>query len=101
MLSGRPPFEGNCGEDCDWKRGGSCRQCQSMLWHNILDANYTYPDAYWSNVSIEAKDLISHLLVKEASKRYTVDNVLSHPWLAMVGYTAPNMVKYGPYVARI
>lgn len=83
MLSGRPPFQGNCEQDCDWERGGSCRECQSMLWHSILDGDFSFPDAEWSDVSLEAKDLISHLLVKEPSKRYSVDLVLSHPWLKM------------------
>ncbi|XP_057298487.1 MAP kinase-interacting serine/threonine-protein kinase 1-like [Hydractinia symbiolongicarpus] len=83
MLSGRPPFEGDCGRDCEWKDGGSCSECQSLLWHGILDADYAFPDEGWMNVSLEAKDLISHLLVKEASKRYSVDSVLSHPWLKM------------------
>jgi len=83
MLSGRPPFTGNCDEECDWDRGGSCRECQSMLWHSILDGDYDFPDTEWSDVSEEAKDLISHMLVKKPSKRYSVDLVLSHPWLKM------------------
>jgi len=83
MLSGRPPFEGDCGENCDWQSGGSCRKCQSILWHSILDADLTFPSPEWDTVSTEAKDLISHLLVKEASKRYTVEDVLDHPWLMM------------------
>lgn len=83
MLSGKPPFEGNCNESCDWQNGGSCRTCQSTLWHSILDANFTFPPTEWENVSTEAKDLISHLLVKEASKRYSVEDVLNHPWLLM------------------
>lgn len=28
MLSGRPPFYGNCGRDCDWDSGGNCQFCQ-------------------------------------------------------------------------
>jgi len=83
MLSGRPPFQGNCDEDCEWERGGSCRECQSVLWHSILDGDFNFPEDEWYDVSVEAKDLISHLLVKEPSKRYSVDMVLSHPWLKM------------------
>jgi MAP kinase interacting serine/threonine kinase len=84
MLSGKPPFTGNCKNDCDWEKGGSCRQCQSLLWHNILDANYDYSEEDgWGDISMEAKDLVSHLLVKEASKRYTVEDVLCHPWFQM------------------
>jgi MAP kinase interacting serine/threonine kinase len=83
MLSGRPPFQGNCDEDCDWDRGGSCRECQSELWHSILNGYFNFPEEEFYDVSFEAKDLISHLLVKDASKRYSVDMVLSHPWLKM------------------
>jgi len=83
MLSGRPPFQGNCDEDCEWERGGSCRECQSVLWHSILDGDFEFPEDEWYDVSTEAKDLILHLLVKEPSKRYSVDMVLSHPWLKM------------------
>ena len=36
---------------------------------------------HWENVSEEAKDLISHLLVKDVNKRYTADQVLSHSWV--------------------
>lgn len=28
MLSGYPPFVGNCGADCGWDRGEVCRVCQ-------------------------------------------------------------------------
>lgn len=84
MLSGKPPFTGDCGQGCEWQNGGSCRECQSLLWHNILDANYSFPEEDWEYVSREAKDLILHLLVKEASKRYTVDSLLNHPWFDVV-----------------
>lgn len=83
MLCGKPPFTGNCNTDCDWEKGGSCRQCQSILWHNILDANYEYSEEDgWDTVSDEGKDLVSHLLVKDAAKRYTVEEVLCHPWFS-------------------
>lgn len=84
MLSGQAPFQGNCGQSCDWDKGGSCRDCQSLLWHSILDADYSFDNKSWTNVSTEAKDLISNLLVKEAPKRYTIDSVLQHSWLEMV-----------------
>ena len=83
LLSGRPPFIGNCGKDCEWETGGACVQCQRVLWNNILDGNYEVPDG-WEEISNEAKDLISHLLVKDASKRYTAETVLNHAWLSMV-----------------
>lgn len=36
MLSGYPPFVGNCGTDCGWDRGEVCRVCQVNVhvWEN-------------------------------------------------------------------
>ena len=34
----------------------------------------------WDQVSDIAKDLITGLLVKDPSKRLTLDKVLNHPW---------------------
>ena len=41
----------------------------------------TLPVQHWSQVSTEAKDLISHLLVKEVDQRYTALQVLDHSWV--------------------
>lgn len=104
MLSGRPPFQGRCGQVCAWEDGGSCYECQSMLWHNILDANFSFPDREWANVSMEAKDLISHLLVKEVTKRYSVEDVLLHPWLEMASnnhLNTPEVLSSESYTRRL
>lgn len=34
-------------------------------------------------ISAEAKDLVRHLLVKDAKKRYTAKQVLEHPWMSL------------------
>ncbi|EDO45162.1 predicted protein, partial [Nematostella vectensis] len=84
MLSGYPPFYGKCGSKCGWERGETCRTCQEMLLHRIQEGIYEFPEKEWSQVSEEAKDLISHLLVRDASQRYTAEMVLTHPWIGMV-----------------
>lgn len=38
----------------------------------------------WDGISSEAKDLVRGLLQTDPIKRYTVDQVLQHPWLQMV-----------------
>lgn len=43
----------------------------------------------WSYISDDAKDLIQHLLVKDASQRYTADMVLKHRWVAQGGSFTP------------
>lgn len=81
LLCGYPPFYGNCGTNCGWERGENCRSCQQMLFTSIQEGNYEFPDAEWSNISKEAKDLISGLLVKQANQRLSAECVLAHPWI--------------------
>ncbi|POI27704.1 hypothetical protein CIB84_008546 [Bambusicola thoracicus] len=69
MLSGYPPFVGNCGTDCGWDRGEVCRVCQNKLFESIQEGKYEFPDKDWSHISSEAKDLISKLLVRDAKER--------------------------------
>ncbi|CAF0859393.1 unnamed protein product [Didymodactylos carnosus] len=81
MLSGYPPFYGSCGHSCGWARGEECEKCQSLLFERIQEGVYEFPVKEWQNISEEAKDLIRHLLVRDASSRYTAANVLEHPWV--------------------
>ena len=85
MLSGKAPFVGNCGEDCEWEKGGSCYECQRTLWNSIKEGKLEFSDRGWKHISNEAKDLVSKLLVRDASKRLTAKEVLRHPWVSMVG----------------
>ena len=36
----------------------------------------------WEHVSAEAKHLVRHMLRGDPRKRYTLDQVLAHPWIA-------------------
>ncbi|XP_071494396.1 MAP kinase-interacting serine/threonine-protein kinase 1-like [Diadema antillarum] len=81
LLSGHPPFVGSCGEDCGWDRGEACQECEDLLLHSIQSGEYDFYGPEWENISDGAKDLISHLLVRDAKERYTADMVLSHPWV--------------------
>ncbi|XP_019356908.1 PREDICTED: MAP kinase-interacting serine/threonine-protein kinase 1 isoform X1 [Gavialis gangeticus] len=81
MLSGYPPFVGNCGTDCGWDRGEVCRVCQNKLFESIQEGKYEFPDKDWSHISSDAKDLISKLLVRDAKERLSAAQVLKHPWL--------------------
>jgi len=84
MLSGYPPFYGQCGEDCGWERGEACKDCQDMLFQRIQEGFYDFPETEWCNISDDAKDLIRHLLVKDAHLRYSAREVLQHPWVAQL-----------------
>ncbi|CAK8689596.1 unnamed protein product [Clavelina lepadiformis] len=81
MLSGHPPFVGACGEDCGWDVGEACQACQDMLFASIKSGEYSFPEEQWSGVSNDAKDLISHLLVRDRSSRYNAHEILEHPWI--------------------
>lgn len=66
LLSGYPPF---MGENIKEIVGQIC-QCK-----------YDFPSPYWDQISTEAKDFISRLLVLDTSKRMTAEEALYHPWL--------------------
>lgn len=85
LLCGYPPFYGCCGTDCGWERGEFCQHCQDQLFTCIQDGTYDFPDREWHYISEDAKDLIRHLLVKDASQRYTAEMVLNHKWIACGG----------------
>ncbi|XP_067323999.1 MAP kinase-interacting serine/threonine-protein kinase 1 isoform X3 [Anolis sagrei] len=81
MLSGYPPFVGNCGTDCGWDRGEVCKVCQNKLFESIQEGKYEFPEKDWSHISDDAKDLISKLLVRDAKERLSAAQVLQHPWV--------------------
>ncbi|KAI8142826.1 kinase-like domain-containing protein [Fennellomyces sp. T-0311] len=56
-------------------------QKKDML-QRIKNCQYSFNDPErWTKISQEAKDLISNMLVVDVSKRYTIKQVLEHPWL--------------------
>jgi len=66
LLCGFPPFYA---EDDD------------EAFDQIISGEFDFPSPYWDHISRDAKDLIKHLLVVEASKRYTTKSALQHPWI--------------------
>ncbi|GMR36974.1 hypothetical protein PMAYCL1PPCAC_07169 [Pristionchus mayeri] len=83
MLCGYPPFYGgDCeSENCGWNQGEPCDDCQQILFGRIQSGYYDFPEEEWDAVSDEAKHLISSLLVRDARKRLTAEQVLAHPWV--------------------
>ena len=66
LLGGYPPFHD---ED------------QVELFKRIKAGVYEFHPEYWENVSAEAKDLISKLLVVNPLERLTAEQALAHTWL--------------------
>lgn len=52
-----------------------------QLWERICSGVFDFKDPAWDNISEFAKDLIKRLIVVDQNKRYTVDQLLSHPWV--------------------
>ncbi|CAG9828949.1 unnamed protein product [Diabrotica balteata] len=88
LLCGYPPFYGKCGRDCGWERGDNCNACQELLFQSIQEGRYDFPEPEWTTISDEARDLISCLLVKNASERISAEKVLQHAWLQCASDTA-------------
>lgn len=66
-LCGFPPFSDQLGPP--------------SLKEQILQAKYAFYSPYWDNVDDSILHLISNLLVLDAEKRFSVEDVLQHPWL--------------------
>ncbi|PON56783.1 Serine/threonine protein kinase [Trema orientale] len=54
-------------------------ETQSDTFRRILKVDLSFPPA--PLVSVEAKNLISRLLVKDSSKRLSLQNIMEHPWI--------------------
>jgi len=64
LIIGKPPFETN-----DVK----------TTYRRIRMNNYSFPDTV--PISDHAKDLVMKILNNDPSRRPTVDEILSHPWI--------------------
>jgi len=66
LLGGYPPF---------------IEDTQRDLFRRIRKGLFVFHEQYWRNVSSEAKDLISSLLVTNPEARMTAQGALQHPWI--------------------
>lgn len=72
LLTGHSPF------------GGDTKQ-ETFL--NISQGQVDFPEDLFNNVSTQAIDFITHLLIVDPSSRMTVEDALQHQWLS--GVTSP------------
>ncbi|KAM4841903.1 serine/threonine-protein kinase DCLK3 [Thomomys bottae] len=72
LLCGFPPFR-------------SPERDQDELFSIIQLGHFEFLAPYWDNISDDAKDLVSRLLVVDPPKRYTAHQVLQHPWIETAG----------------
>lgn len=53
-----------------------------VLTQKIIKAEYVFLEPWWDEVSANAKDLISRMLVVNPEDRITIEEIYAHPWMA-------------------
>lgn len=64
-----------CGSRPFWAR------TESGIFRAVLKADLSFDESPWPSISSEAKDFVKRLLNKDARKRMTAAQALSHPWI--------------------
>jgi len=67
LLCGFPPFY---------------HENTKQLYKQIKKGEYSFVKPYWTQISEDAKDLVSILLTVDPDKRATPDDVLNHKWIS-------------------
>jgi serine/threonine protein kinase len=57
------------------------------LFEKISTANITFPEPAGTGLSSELKDLIRSILVSDTDLRYSLDQILSHPFVTTENYS--------------
>jgi len=78
LLCGFPPFYGDT---------------LPAVFEQIMKAEFDFPDPYWTDISVEAKDLIKKLLVVDSKHRLTATQALKHTWIEKGGSSKQLNVK--------
>ncbi|ORX52342.1 Pkinase-domain-containing protein [Hesseltinella vesiculosa] len=81
MLCGFPPFYD---------------ESISALTKKVARGDYSFLSPWWDPISVEAKDLIQGLLCVDPRKRYTIRQVLQHPWLTGSTMNKSGFVNLSP-----
>lgn len=72
MLSGFPPFYGDS---------------PAEIFESVLRGNLRFPTRVFRSVSPAAKDLLRKMICRDVSRRFSVEQVLRHPWIISGGET--------------
>lgn len=55
--------------------------CMKKILFGVDLGSWTFEESWWKNISVEARDFISKLLIYQAEGRMDVHAALRHPWL--------------------
>ena len=72
LLCGFPPF-------------ASAENNQEELFDRILSGEFQFTPPFWDEVSDAARELISAMLQVNPDDRFSAEDVLIHPWIAVSG----------------
>lgn len=76
LLCGELPFEG---------------KTQGEIIERIVNQQYSFSDAIWSSISVEGRDFISKLLLKNPKERFSPQQGLKHHWFSKHQHSLPQM----------
>ncbi|XP_057308525.1 calcium/calmodulin-dependent protein kinase type IV-like [Hydractinia symbiolongicarpus] len=79
MLCGFEPFYDDRGDQA--------------MFQKILKCDFEFVSPWWDEVSLNAKDLVSKLIVADPKKRLTAKQALEHPWVQGKGANIKHMEK--------
>lgn len=71
LLCGYPPFVSPTGD-------------QEDLFDLILSGEFEFHTDQWEMISQDAKDIVSRMIEPDSDSRLTAEEVLQHPWLAVI-----------------
>lgn len=77
---------------------GECSDNEMIA--NIKSCRFDFDDEGWSTISSGAKDLVRHLLVLDPEDRYSMDEVLAHPWISGDPALPPSEFPLSPTIHR-
>ncbi|KAF9509482.1 hypothetical protein BS47DRAFT_147852 [Hydnum rufescens UP504] len=75
----------------------------TVLTEKVAKGHYTFLEPWWNEISLSAKNLITHLLCVDPAERYSIDEFLAHPWChaAPAPPPAPTPAVDRPYNAPL
>lgn len=72
-----------------------------VLTKKVAKGEFTFLSPWWDEISDGAKDLVSKLLTVDPESRYTIDQLLQHPWITQRPAAAvPPGMPTGPIVNK-
>ena len=72
---------------------------ESRLMSMIIHDEVRYPSFSWRKVSLEGRDFVKRILVKDPTKRMNLTEILKHPWLVKDREGMKNIEKLIKFIA--